>query len=206
MQRLADNPALRSVPSGNRRFGGRFAKRPLARAVNLAHTEDGVLAITNVLVATDFGEVADVALAYARALASRFEATLHVLHVAENIYIAAVGPENYVTMAPQLQREIETTAAKRLDQLLIDSDRSGPPTRRAVLTSSAPALAIIDYARDHDIDLIVMGTHGRGALAHIVMGSVAESVVRLAPCPVLTVRHPEREFVQPDALAPVARV
>jgi len=50
----------------------------------------------------------------------------------------------------------------------------------------------------------VMGTHGRGALAHLVMGSVAERVVRLAPCPVLTVRHPEREFVQPDTLAAVA--
>lgn len=163
-----------------------------------------MIALRNVLIATDFGEAADVALAYARALASRFGATLHVLHVVESIYIAAVGPENYVAMAPQLQREVEKTAAKRLDELLIDSDRSGPPARPAILTSSAPASAIVDYARDHDIDLIVMGTHGRGALAHIVMGSVAESVVRLAPCPVLTVRHPEREFVRPDVPAPVA--
>jgi nucleotide-binding universal stress UspA family protein len=49
--------------------------------------------------------------------------------------------------------------------------------------------------------LIVMGTHGRGPVAHLFMGSVAERVVRMAPCPVLTVRHPEREFVTPDALA-----
>jgi universal stress protein A len=55
------------------------------------------------------------------------------------------------------------------------------------------------------IDLIVMGTHGRGALAHVVLGSVAERVVRLAPCPVLTVRNPEHEFVRPDALTVAAR-
>lgn len=74
-----------------------------------------------------------------------------------------------------------------------------------MLASNSPALTIVDYAMGHRIDLIVMGTHGRGALAHMVMGSVAERVVRLAPCPVLTVRHPEHEFVRPDALVPVAR-
>jgi nucleotide-binding universal stress UspA family protein len=66
------------------------------------------------------------------------------------------------------------------------------------------SLTIVDYARDHDVDIIVMGTHGRGALGHLVMGSVAERVVRLAPCPVLTVRHPEHEFIRPDALATLA--
>ncbi|MEI6137516.1 MAG: universal stress protein, partial [Chloroflexota bacterium] len=64
--------------------------------------------------------------------------------------------------------------------------------------SSAPALSIVEYARAREIDLIVMGTHGRGALAHVMVGSVADRVVRLAPCPVLTVRSVEREFVVPD--------
>ena len=67
------------------------------------------------------------------------------------------------------------------------------------------AETIVQYAKDHAIDLIVMGTHGRRALEHLLMGSVAERVVRTAPCPVLTVRHPEREFVVPDALVAVAR-
>jgi nucleotide-binding universal stress UspA family protein len=58
----------------------------------------------------------------------------------------------------------------------------------------------VQYARDESIDLIVMGTHGRGPFSHLLMGSVAERVVRAAPCPVLTVRHPEHEFVGPDAL------
>jgi nucleotide-binding universal stress UspA family protein len=71
----------------------------------------------------------------------------------------------------------------------------------ALVTSSSPAFAIIDYARQHAIELIVMGTHGRGAVQHFLMGSVAERVVRLAPCPVLTVRSHERDFVQPDLMA-----
>jgi nucleotide-binding universal stress UspA family protein len=57
-------------------------------------------------------------------------------------------------------------------------------------------VTVLDYAAEKEIDLIVMGTHGRGALAHMLLGSVAEQVVRRAPCPVLTVRHPEHDFVQ----------
>jgi nucleotide-binding universal stress UspA family protein len=58
-----------------------------------------------------------------------------------------------------------------------------------------PVSEILSYARDRQVDLIVMGTHGRGPLGHVVMGSVAERVVRRAPCPVLTVRPEEHEFV-----------
>jgi nucleotide-binding universal stress UspA family protein len=62
----------------------------------------------------------------------------------------------------------------------------------------APHAEILRYATEQEIDLIIMGTHGRGRVAHILMGGVAEHVVRKAPCPVLTVRHPEHEFVMPD--------
>ena len=166
-----------------------------------------MIALKNILVATDFGEASDVALTYGRELATRFNATLHVLHVAENIYINAFGAESYASMAPKMQEKLEAVARRQLDELLVDSDHSGPPTQRSILTSSSPAYAIVDYANDHDIELIVMGTHGRGALAHMVMGSVAERVVRLASCPVLTVRHPEHEFIRPDTLAvPVAAI
>ena len=61
-----------------------------------------------------------------------------------------------------------------------------------------PYVEIVRCAQESDIDLIVMGTHGRGFVAHILIGSVAEKVVRRSPCPVLTVRHPEHEFVLPD--------
>jgi nucleotide-binding universal stress UspA family protein len=163
-----------------------------------------MLTIKQILVPTDFGEPADAALTYGRELAGRFGATLHVLHVAENIYIATFGAENYAAVAPDLQRELEEAARVRLEQLAIDSDGSGPSIKPVVMTSTSPAFAIIDYAKENGIDLIVMGTHGRGALAHLLMGSVAERVVRLASCPVLTVRHPEHEFVAPDTLVPVA--
>jgi signal recognition particle GTPase len=63
----------------------------------------------------------------------------------------------------------------------------------------------VEYAKAERIDLVVMGTHGRVAVAHFLMGSIAERVVRTAPCPVLTVRSPEHEFVVPDALVPVEK-
>ena len=66
-------------------------------------------------------------------------------------------------------------------------------------TSDNPADAITEYAKQANIDLIVMGTNGRGAMAQLLVGSVAERVVRTARCPVLTVKHPEHEFVMPDA-------
>jgi hypothetical protein len=64
----------------------------------------------------------------------------------------------------------------------------------------APAFEIAEYAKAESIDLLVIGTHGQGMLGHLLMGNVAEKVVRIAPCPVLTVPHPEHEFTQPDAL------
>ena len=164
-----------------------------------------MITINNILVSTDFGDAAAAALLYGRALAGQFGARLHVVHVVADICLSTYGTENYAGLNPQIQIDIEDGLRKEIDALLIDSDHSGPPTTGLVITANSPALAIIDYAKQHDIDLIVMGTHGRGPLAHFLMGSVAERVVRLAPCPVLTVRHPEHEFVRPDTLVPVAR-
>jgi nucleotide-binding universal stress UspA family protein len=160
--------------------------------------------IKHILVPTDFGEPADVALTYGRELATRFGATLHLVHVTDNLRLSTFA-EAYGDLVARLQADVEEAAARQLDERLIDSDGSGPATERAVLTSISAVGAIVDYARDHGIDLIVMGTHGRGPLKQFVMGSVAERVVRTAPCPVLTVRHPEREFIRPDTLTIAAR-
>ena len=141
---------------------------------------------------------------YAREIAGKSGDTRHVIHVAENICLKTYGETDGPLLA-EMQGDLEAGARKQRDGRLIDSDGSGPPTRRAVLKSMSPFSTIVGYAADNDIDLIVMGTHGRGGFAHLVMGSVAERVVRLAPCPVLTVRHPEHEFVLPDTLATVAR-
>jgi nucleotide-binding universal stress UspA family protein len=161
-----------------------------------------MIALRNILVATDFGEAADAALVYGRTLARAFGATLHVLHVTENVLLAsAAGAEFYVGVNDRLQPEIDEAARTRLDALVLDSDASGPPTKTAIRTSNAPAPVIVEYARENKVDLVVMGTHGRGGVAHLLMGSVAERVVRTAPCPVLTIHHPEHEFVVPDTLA-----
>jgi nucleotide-binding universal stress UspA family protein len=162
-----------------------------------------MIALKQILVATDFGEASDVALRYGRTLAKHFGADLHVLHVAQNAYLNAVGSDAYVAISPGIQDEVEAEAKKRMDELVIDSDKSGPPTTAVVETSTSAVFTILEYAKRNRIDLIVMGTHGRGPMAHLLMGSVAERVVRLAPCPVLTVRHPEHEFVLPDSLMAV---
>jgi nucleotide-binding universal stress UspA family protein len=162
-----------------------------------------MLAVKTILVPTDFSVPADVALMYGRELAGQFGATLHVLHVVDNIQVTAF-PEAYGEMAATLEAELEAAARDEIARRLIDNDGSGPRTAAAVVTSMAPVTTIVDYARINRVDLIVMGTHGRGAFAHFMIGSVAERVVRAAPCPVLTVRHPEHEFVRPDTLTTVA--
>jgi nucleotide-binding universal stress UspA family protein len=165
-----------------------------------------MMTLKRILVPTDFGEAADSALMYGRTLARAFGATLDVVHVTQDMRMASVASEiAYAAVVADLQRDVDATAKKKLEQLLIDSDGSGPPTKSVILTSNAPAWAIVEYAQNENIDLIVMGTHGRKAVAHFLMGSVAEKVVRTASCPVLTVRHPEHEFVLPDTLVAVAK-
>ena len=161
-----------------------------------------MITLKNILVATDFGEAADAAVIYARTLARAFGATLHVLHVTENVLLAsAAGAEFYVGVNDRLQSEVNEAARTQLDALVLDSDASGPATKTTLRTSNAPAPVIVEYAKENNVDLIVIGTHGRGAVAHLLMGNVAERVVRTAACPVLTIHHPEHEFVVPDALA-----
>ena len=163
-----------------------------------------MIALNDILVATDFSVASDAALTYGRALARTFGARLHVLHVADDIHLRIPG-DVFIGTLPDLQKDIETAARQRLDALLIDNDPTPLPATPIVVTSSAPAVAIVAYARNARVDLIVVGTHGRGAMKHLLMGSVAERVVRTAPCPVLTVRHPQHEFVTPDALVAVSQ-
>jgi nucleotide-binding universal stress UspA family protein len=164
-----------------------------------------MIGLKQVVVATDFGEAAQAALDYGREFARTFGAKLVLLHVVDNVLMRPYAAEGYVATYPELQREIESAAQKQLDATLDEDDRRTLNAEAIVLKSNNPAAAIVNYARDTDVDIVIMGTHGRGAVAHMLMGSVAERVVRTAPCPVLTVRHPEHEFIRPDALVAVAR-
>ena len=149
-----------------------------------------MIQLGRILVATDFGDAAEVALDYGRALARTFGASLHVLHVMENAFLRAVPGDPYV---------LKAGAVKQLTDRISDEDRAVLHAVALLKTSDNPADEIVKYAAAHEIGLIVMGTHGRTAVARMFVGSVAEKVVRTAPCPVLTVRHPEREFVVNDS-------
>ncbi len=164
-----------------------------------------MISLKKILVATDFGDAADAALAYGRELARVFNAQLDIVHVVENVLTRGFGAEGYVASYPELQQEVEDAADRQLTSLVSADERQLLHANTVLLKSNSPAFTIVGYAKDNDVDLIIMGTHGRGAIAHLLMGSVAERVVRTAPCPVLTVRHPEHEFVLPDALVAAAR-
>lgn len=159
-----------------------------------------MIAIKDVLVATDFSAPSDTALNYARAMARSFGATLHVLHVFEPLWITSADVVGGGVALATMIQGLEDTARKQLEEAVTEEDRRELHATSAMVTSESPAREIANYAHDQKVDLVVIGTHGRSGISRMLIGSVAEKVVRLAPCPVLTVHHPEHEFVLPDAL------
>jgi nucleotide-binding universal stress UspA family protein len=150
---------------------------------------------SRILVPMDFSAPSDAALDYARGVAVRFDASLHLLHVADDPYRALYPGEVFVPEVERLRRQIVSDAADRLKARLTASDVTDlEATVDAII--GTPAGSIVEYAGGHGIDLIVMGTHGRSGMSHVLMGSITERVIRTAPCPVLAVR---------EAPAPAAR-
>ena len=137
--------------------------------------------LQRVLVPTDFSEKARMALLYGVALAERFSAHLHVLHVVEAVVDVAPLPQE------QLDSVIVDSAWDQLNNLIPADDRKGLKVEFAI-EWGVPFAEIIRYAQARQIDLIAMGAHGRGGVKQLLLGSVAENVVRGAPCSVLTVR------------------
>jgi universal stress protein A len=147
-----------------------------------------MLSIHRILFPTDFSEPAEYAWPYALTFAQEFGAELHLLHVitppprVTEAYAVDVDPERTVhTLAMEASASLDqqVEVAKSRELIFCREVRLGVDYRE-----------IIDYASKHEIDLIVMATHGRTGLAHVLLGSVAEKVVRKAPCPVLTIKHP----------------
>jgi nucleotide-binding universal stress UspA family protein len=163
-----------------------------------------MIALKHIVVATDFSDASDAALDYGREFARTFGATLHVAHVVEDLFSTA-GAEFGAPEIGSLRQAVETAARNKLETLVTQEDRRDLNARPILLTASSAALGIVAYADEEKLDLIVIGTHGRGGFSKLLMGSVAEKVVRTAPCPVLTVRHPEHEFIRPDALQAVGK-
>src|SRR5262245_4543810 len=152
--------------------------------------------LRRILVPTDFSKWSQNALAYGAAFAEKFGAEVYLLHVVQDL--ALFIPEAVLAAPPMMPPVEQFVAAARaaLERVAREAHAPGVVLRPEV-AEGLPFDEIVRLARDRNVDLIVMGTHGHTGLAHVLMGSVAEKVVRRAPCPVLTVRHPEHEFVHP---------
>jgi nucleotide-binding universal stress UspA family protein len=165
-----------------------------------------MIALERILVATDFSECSEAAVEQGRALAGAFDASLHLLHI-----VTAPLHEAWACYAPGAEflttvRDLEGEALERLQQLTNSEERRSGRVVEATAWGD-PSDEILKYAREHQVDLIVCGTHGRSGWDHMVMGSVAELLVRLAPCPVLTVHATPAPAMQAltlgvEALAP----
>src|SRR5262249_44935511 len=152
--------------------------------------------LKRILVPTDFSKFSQNALTYAVAFAEKFEAELYLLNVVQDL---ALFLPDVVTAGPPLVPPLDqlaTAVHEALERVVAENHLQHLKVYREV-REGTPFYEIVRFAKEKDIDLIVMGTHGRGGLAHVLLGSVSEKVVRKAPCPVLTVRHPEHEFVHP---------
>ena len=157
-----------------------------------------MIKLQNILVPTDFSECSDAALRYGLELARAFNATLHVVHVVQDPYTQPWAAEAFPAAIGDLLTDWQKQSETRLLDSIPVADRRRVKVSCAI---ASPYGEILRYAVHDKIDLIVMGTHGRGPLAHMLLGSVAEKVVRRAPCPVLTVRHPQHDFVDEPAHA-----
>jgi nucleotide-binding universal stress UspA family protein len=147
-----------------------------------------------ILVPTDFSKSSQNALSYALALAEKFGAEVHLLHVVADL--ALFIPEAVMPAPPMVPPVEQFAAAAReaLERAIKGLQKPGIVIHPEVV-EGVPYEEVLRFARERNVDLIVIGTHGHTGLAHIFLGSIAEKVVRRAPCPVLTVRHPEHEFV-----------
>lgn len=158
--------------------GRQDAYEAFARDVIRSHEWDGAARqIARVLLPTDFSLCSMWALRYAEELARRFGAEIVLVHVDQSLV-----PDS------ELAQAREGAARKELEEV-VTLLRARGMRAHSVLRSGAPAVEILATAEKEHADLIVMGTHGRGGVARVFMGSVTESVVRAASCPVLTVRH-----------------
>ena len=152
-----------------------------------------MIKLKKILVPTDFSESARHALTYGLSFAKEYDAELVLLHVVETLPVGYATDLFPVPMAEVFQ-ELSAYARKELAALHEEVVSRGVAVRE-VLRQGRPSAEIVNAAREETIDMIVLGTHGRGVLDKALFGSTTERVVRNAPCPVLTCRPAEHEFV-----------
>jgi nucleotide-binding universal stress UspA family protein len=145
------------------------------------------MATQHFLVPIDFSEYADYALEYAMALASKLDARITLLHVIQSMPLG--GADMGVTLPYAYLQDLEAELRTNLESYRTRVTTAGLEGEM-VLVHGIPFHEIIETAKAQQVNLIIMGTHGRTGLSHVFLGSVAEKVVRMAPCPVLVARQP----------------
>jgi nucleotide-binding universal stress UspA family protein len=151
-----------------------------------------MISIKNILCPIDYSVYSEKALKYAIEFAEKYNAKLYLMHVLDIRIYDITDPELYNVNV--IDKETINKLRERLHKCISENTRKNIEVETIVI-EGVPFVEIIKKAREYKVDLIVLGTHGRTGLSHAIMGSVAEKVVRKAPCPVLTIRHPEHDFV-----------
>jgi nucleotide-binding universal stress UspA family protein len=151
--------------------------------------------VNKILVPVDFSGHSLKALNYACELAKKFDAPIVLVHA--YAIPAYTLPEGYIMASPSTIAEVMNKIEEAMGQTKKEALARGAKSVESVVVEGIPFAEIIRTAREKSCDLIIMGTHGRTGLKHALLGSVAEKVVRKAPCAVLTVRDDEHEFEKP---------
>lgn len=146
--------------------------------------------ITRILVPVDFSANSTRALNYAHGLAQRLGAALHLVHVCEVPSIMTPALDAYAIAYADWNQRLGEEAKRELNTMMTTL---GDVTVTSEVLFGSPASSIVEAANTNKADMIVMGTHGHGAVLHLLLGNVAERVVRTAACPVLTIREPKPE-------------
>lgn len=151
--------------------------------------ESTMLKIRHILFPTDFSSCAQEALGPALALAESHGAELHLFHALVLLADDPHSPWHRFPDPEQVERDLLVLGERHMQKVLRKERNHAVPIHTEQRRSISPLKAIVEYSDEKEIDLIVMGTHGRGALGRLLVGSVAREVVRMAACPVLTVRE-----------------
>lgn len=151
--------------------------------------------IKNILFPTDFSQGARAAMDYAISLARDYKARLILLYVIQDISIAEWYIPSSLSVT-DLVEDMQKSARKEMDKWAAEASAKVKDVEKMVVRG-VPFVEIIKTAKDKDVDMIVIGTHGRTGIDHMLFGSTAEKVVRKSPCPVLTVRIAGKEFTMP---------
>lgn len=172
----------------------RLRRKPARRTVSSTPRRRAKIELDRILVPVDFSEHSKKALRYAIPFAEQFKASIDLLYVIEpTIYPAdfSFGQVGY----PNVENELRERGSEELDTLIRTEIGKRVPAKKVIRMGKA-FYEIDQHAREEQIDLIIIATHGHSGVEHVLFGSTAEKVVRHAPCPVLVVRMAEKEFVR----------